>query len=98
MAAFFPLERRRAIMFVLPAAPDSFLLFRGGCRSRHHCRRSHAYTQLLQQLAAQMKLSKFRSHPRGEKKNVPKPKYDKKKPHVSTARLLAKAKEDKKAP
>ena len=55
-------------------------------------------TQLLKQLAAQIELSKFRSHPRGEKKKVPKPKYDKKKPHVSTARLLAKAKADKKAP
>lgn len=54
--------------------------------------------QLLQRLAAQMKLSKFRSHPRGEKKKIPKPKYQKAKPHVSTARLLAKAKEDKKAP
>ena len=54
--------------------------------------------QLLQQFAAQMQLSKFRSHPRGEKKKIPKPKYDKKKPHVSTARLLAKAKEDKKTP
>lgn len=54
--------------------------------------------QLLQQFAAQMQLSKFRFHPRGEKKKIPKPKYDKKKPHVSTARLLAKAKEDKKTP
>lgn len=54
--------------------------------------------QLLKQLATQIELSKFRSHPRGEKKKVPKPKYDKMKPHVSTARLLAKAKEDKKAP
>lgn len=56
--------------------------------------------QLLQQLAAQMDLSKFRSHPRGEKKKVPKPKRQKDKPHVSTARLLseAKSKKDKKAP
>jgi hypothetical protein len=54
--------------------------------------------QLLKQLAAQVELAKFRSHLRGEKKKVPKPKYDKKKPHVSTARLLAKAKADKKAP
>ena len=53
---------------------------------------------LLKQLAAQVELSKFRSHPRGKKKKVPKPKYDKRKPHVSTARLLDKAKADKKAP
>jgi hypothetical protein len=47
-----------------------------------------------------MELSKFRSHPRGEKKKVPKPERQKDKPHVSTARLLseAKSKKDKKAP
>ena len=55
-------------------------------------------SKLLKQLAAQMKLSKFRSHPRGEKKKKTKPKYDKNKPHVSTARLLAEAKANKKAP
>jgi IS4 transposase len=56
--------------------------------------------QFLQQLAAQMELSKFRSHPRAEKKKVPKPERQKDKPHVSTARLLsqAKSKEDEKAP
>ncbi|NJL55664.1 transposase [bacterium] len=56
--------------------------------------------QFLQHLAAQMELSKFRSHPRGEKKKVPKPEWQKDKPHVSTARLLnqAKSKKDEKAP
>jgi IS4 transposase len=56
--------------------------------------------QFLQQSAAQMELSKFRSHPRGEKKKVPKPKRQRDKPHVSTARLLSesKSKKDKKAP
>lgn len=60
----------------------------------------HSTVQFLQQLAAQMDLSKFRSHPRGEKKKVPKPKRQKDKPHVSTARLLseAKSKEDKTVP
>ena len=53
---------------------------------------------LLKELASQVELSKFRSHPRGPKKKIPKPKYDKKKPHVSTARQLAKAKDEKKAP
>lgn len=59
-----------------------------------------ATVQFLQQLAAQMDLSKFRSHPRGEKKKVPKPKRQKDKPHVSTARLLsqAKSKKHEKAP
>jgi hypothetical protein len=54
--------------------------------------------QFLQQLAAHMELSKFRSHPRGEKKKVPKPKRHKNQPHVSTARLLAKSKKSPKAP
>lgn len=54
--------------------------------------------ELLQQLAAQMELSKFRSHPKGSKKKKPKPKRQKNKPHVSTARLLAQAKAAKKAP
>jgi len=54
--------------------------------------------QFLRQLAARMELSKFRSHPRGEKKKKAKPKYDKQRPHVSTARLLAEAKANKKAP
>lgn len=59
-----------------------------------------ATVQFLQKLAAQMELSKFRSHPRGEKKKVPKPKRQKDKPHVSTARLLreSKSKKDEKAP
>jgi hypothetical protein len=52
---------------------------------------------LLQELAAKIELSKFRSHPRGKKKKIPKPPYNKNKPHVSTARLLAQAKETKKA-
>jgi hypothetical protein len=51
--------------------------------------------QFLQQLAAQMELSKFRSHPRGEKRKVPKPKWQRDKPHVSTARLLSEAKSKK---
>jgi hypothetical protein len=54
--------------------------------------------QLLQHLAAHMDLAKFRSHPRGEKKKVPKPNRQKNRPHVSTARLLAESKESKKAP
>jgi IS4 transposase len=59
-----------------------------------------ATAQLLRSLAAQMELSKFRSHPRGEKKKIPKPKRQKNKPHVSTARLLdeAKSKKSNKSP
>ena len=55
-------------------------------------------TELLQQLATKMDLSKFRSHPRGKKKKVSKPKPSKNKPHVSTARLLAQKRKSKKAP
>lgn len=51
--------------------------------------------QFLQHLAAQMELSKFRSHPRGEKRKLPKPKRQKDKPHVSTARLLSQSKSKK---
>ena len=45
--------------------------------------------QLLKSLARKVKLSAFRKHPRGPKKQVAKRKSDPKKPHVSTARLIA---------
>jgi hypothetical protein len=45
--------------------------------------------QLLKRLARKVKLSAFRKHPRGAKKTVAKRKSDLKKPHVSTARLIA---------
>ena len=51
---------------------------------------------LLKDLAAQMDLAKYQSHPRGKKQKKPKPKPQKNKPHVSTARLLAQARETKK--
>jgi len=44
---------------------------------------------ILKQLAKNVKLSRFRKHPRGPKKPAPKRKFDPKHPHVSTARLLA---------
>jgi hypothetical protein len=43
----------------------------------------------LKQLAKNVKLSRFKKHPRGPKKPTAKPKSDPKHPHVSTARLLA---------
>jgi len=43
----------------------------------------------LRALASQVRLSRFRSSPRGPKKPVSKRKYNKKHPHVSTAKLLA---------
>ena len=48
--------------------------------------------KLLRELAANVKLSAFRKHPRGPKKPQPKRKSAKDKPHVSTARILAKRK------
>ena len=47
---------------------------------------------VLQQLARNVKLSRFRKHPRGPKKPQPKRKSCKNNPHVSTARLLAERK------
>ena len=52
--------------------------------------------EFLKDLAAQMDLAKYQSHPRGEKKKTSKPKHQKDKPHVSTARLLAQEREAKK--
>ena len=51
---------------------------------------------LLKDLAAQMDLAKYQSHPRGKKQKKPKPTPQKNKPHVSTARLLAQEREAKK--
>ena len=47
------------------------------------------FVNILKQLAKNVNLSRFRKHPRGPKKPVPKRKFDPKHPHVSTARLLA---------
>ena len=46
------------------------------------------FCQTLQDLASQVRLSAFLSHPRGPKKKKKKPEYDTKHPHASTARLL----------
>ena len=49
-----------------------------------------AFTRTLQQLAGNINLEKFKKHKRGPKKKMPKRTYDKKKPHVSTYKLLMK--------
>ena len=49
--------------------------------------------EVLVQLAHKVRLSAFRKHPRGPKKPPPKRVYNKKQPHVSTAKLLASRKE-----
>jgi IS4 transposase len=45
--------------------------------------------ELLVELARHVRLSAFRKHRRGPKKPRAKPKYDPKRPHVSTAKLIA---------
>jgi Transposase DDE domain len=50
---------------------------------------------LLRKLAAKVRLEKFRRHRRGAKKAPTKRRYNKKKPHVSTARLLQQRKKKK---
>ena len=45
--------------------------------------------ELLVELAQHIRLSAFRKHRRGPKKPRTKPKYDPKRPHVSTAKLIA---------
>ena len=45
--------------------------------------------ELIKTLAANVNLSRFQKHPRGPKKPTKKRKTDKRKPHVSTARVIA---------
>jgi len=47
------------------------------------------FVALLKKLASKVRMRRFRKHPRGPKKYVPKRKFDPKHPHVSTARLIA---------
>ena len=47
---------------------------------------------VLRELAGNLKLKKYRRHPRGPKKPAQKRKYNKRHPHVATSRLLAERK------
>jgi IS4 transposase len=47
------------------------------------------WSMLLRELAGRVKLEKFQKHPRGPKKPQPKRTSEHRKPHVSTAKLLA---------
>ena len=47
------------------------------------------FASTILMLAAKVQLRQFRKHPRKPKKKRPKPNYDPKHPHVSTARLIA---------
>lgn len=50
------------------------------------------WSVVLRELASHVRLDKLRKHPRGPKKPPPKRQRDKRKPHVSTAKLLAERK------
>jgi hypothetical protein len=50
---------------------------------------------ILRELASRVDLAKFRKHPRGPKKPRPKRQKDRRKPHVSTAKLLAERKKQR---
>jgi len=50
---------------------------------------THEMADILVSLASKVNLRKFRRHPRGLKKKQPPRTYNKRHPHVSTARLLA---------
>ena len=56
------------------------------------------FANWLVETAQHIQLRKYRKHPRGPKKPAPKRTHDPKKPHVSTARLLAERKSKAKAP
>ncbi len=56
------------------------------------------FAQTLKQWAASVNLKRFCSSPRGKKKPKPKPIYDPKHPHRSTARLLQSPKQYKRSP
>lgn len=56
------------------------------------------FAQVLKQWATSVNLKRFCSSPRGQKKPKPKPTYDPKHPHRSTARLLQQHKQYKRSP
>lgn len=78
----------RGMMIAIP--PEQWGIFRQWTISQ--------LVQMLRQLADKVNLRHFKKHPRGPKKPRPKRQKDETKPHVSTARLLAKRKIAKKKP
>ena len=74
----------RGMMIAIPF--EHWIVFR--CCSRKE------FIKVLEQLAGNMKLSRFRKHPRGPKKKANKQEPDSKKTHVSTARIIANRKKD----
>lgn len=75
----------RGMMIAIPA--EEWEIFRAMT--------TQAFAGLLRKLAAKVRLEKFRRHRRGPKKASIKRRYNKNKPHVSTARLLEQRKKNK---
>jgi hypothetical protein len=75
----------RGLMIALPA--EDWLVFR--------TLPALAFAKLLREWASKVRLAAFRRHRRGPKKPKPKRKHNKKRPHVSTARLLEQRKGNK---
>jgi hypothetical protein len=75
----------RGLMIALPA--EDWLVFR--------TLPAPAFAKLLREWAGKVRLAAFRRHRRGPKKPAAKRKHNKKKPHVSTARLLEQRKGNK---
>jgi IS4 transposase len=73
----------RGMMIAIPA--EEWLVFRELSVAE--------WSVVLRELASHVRLDKLRKHPRGPKKPQPKRQNDKRKPHVSTAKLLAERKE-----
>lgn len=73
----------RGMMIAIPF--ENWIVFRQYSRKE--------FITILKQLAGNMKLSRFKKHPRGPKKPVKKQESDSKKTHVSTARIIAKRKQ-----
>ncbi len=69
----------RGMMIAIP--PPEWQCFQDLSRSQ--------LAELLVELAQHIRLSAFRKHRRGPKKPRAKPKYDPKRPHVATAKLIA---------
>jgi len=66
---------------MIAISPDKWRIFRNLSQSE--------LVSLLRYLAANVKMSRFKKHPRGPKKPKQERVRDPKHPHVSTARLLA---------
>ena len=76
----------RGMMIAIP--PQQWVIFRQWTIPQ--------LVSMLRQLAGKVDLRRFKKHPRGPKKTRPKRQKEETQPHVSTARLLAKRKIEKK--